>query len=89
MYLKIQLIIVKYKIKIDKITDTLKDIEKNKDIANNIIFTNINIDSILTTDFNNINNFTDFINTKLDTKLSYINILHIYKLDTNKLDTRY
>ena len=33
----------------DTITDTLKDIEKNKGIANNIIFTNKNIDS----NFNN------------------------------------
>ena len=34
-------------ITIDTITDTFKDIEKNKDIANNIIFTNTNIDSNL------------------------------------------
>ena len=34
-------------------------------------------------DFNNTNNFTDFINTKLDTKLSYNNILNIHKLNTN------
>ena len=67
----------------DTITDTLKDIEKNKGIANNIIFTNKNIDSNLT-DFNNTNKFTDYINKKLDTKLSYNNILHIRKLNTNK-----
>ena len=67
----------------DTITDTLKDIEKNKGIANNIIFTNKNIDSNLT-DFNNNNKFTDYINKKLDTKLSYNNILHIRKLNTNK-----
>ena len=67
----------------DTITDTLEDIEKNKGIANNIIFTNKNIDSNLT-DFNNTNKFTDYINKKLDTKLSYNNILHIRKLNTNK-----
>ena len=67
----------------DTITDTLKDIEKNKGIANNIIFTNKNIDSNLT-DFNNTNKFTDYINKKLDTKLSYNNILHIRKSNTNK-----
>ena len=67
----------------DTITDILKDIEKNKGISNNIIFTNKNIDSNLT-DFNNTNKFTDYINNKLDTKLSYNNILHIRKLNTNK-----
>ena len=67
----------------DTITYTLKDIEKNKGIANNIIFTNKNIDSNLT-DFNNNNTFTDHINKKLDTKLSYNNILHIRKLNINK-----
>ena len=68
---------------IDTITNTLKDIENNKDIANNIIFTNTNTDSNLKTDFNNTNSFTDFINTKFDTKLSYNNILNIHKLNTN------
>ena len=65
------------------ITNTLKDIENNKDIANNIIFTNTNTDSNLKTDFNNTNSFKDFINTKLNTKLSYNNILNIHKLNTN------
>ena len=69
-------------IDIDTITNTLKDIENNKDIANNIIFTNTNTDFNLKTDFNNTNSFTDFINKKLDTKLSYNNILNIHKLNT-------
>ena len=64
-------------INIDTINNKIKDIENNKDIANNIIFTNTNIDSNLITDFNNTNNFTDFINKKLDIKLSYNNILNI------------
>ena len=70
-------------IDIDTMTNTLKDIENNKDIANNIIFTNTNTDFNLKTDFNNTNSFTDFINKKLDTKLSYNNILNIHKLNTN------
>ena len=70
-------------IDIDTITNTLKDIDNNKYIANNIIFTNTHIDSNLKTDFNNTNTFTDFINTKLDTKLSYNNILNIHILNTN------
>ena len=70
-------------IDINTITNTLKDIENDKDIANNIIFTNTNTDFNLKTDFNNTNSFTDFINKKLDTKLSYNNILNIHKLNTN------